>query len=83
MGTQFVGMKDFRQNMAQYTKDAKKKNIRLIVLRKNVPVFEVNPIDEKEYVYLKLKDELAESEEQIKKGESYSQEEIMKEFGLL
>lgn len=83
MTTKFVGMKDFRQNMSQYTKEAKIKNIRIIVLNKNVPVLEVNPINEKEYAYLKLSKELEQSEEQIKKGKSYSQEEVMKEFGLL
>lgn len=76
-------MKDFRQNMSKYTKEANVKNIRIIVLKKNVPVFEVNPIDEKEYAYLKLSEELEKSEEQIKKGKSYSQKEVMEEFGLL
>lgn len=83
MNTKFVGMKDFRQNMSQYTKEAKIKNIRIIVLNKNVPVLEVNPINEKEYAYLKLSEELNRSEKQIKQGKSYSQEEVMKEFGLL
>lgn len=82
MNTKFVGMKDFRQNMSQYTKEANRQNIRIIVLNKNVPVLEVNPIDEKEYAYLKLSEELKKSEQQIKKGESYTQEEVMKEFGL-
>jgi hypothetical protein len=83
MITKFVGMKDFRQNMSHYTKQAKNRKIKFIVLKKNVPVLEVNPIDEKEYAYTKLSKELAESEKQIKKGEYYTQEEVMAEFGLL
>lgn len=83
MTTKFVGMKDFRQNMSQYTKQANSKKIKFIVLKKNVPVLEINPIDEKEYVYTKLSKELDESEKQIKKGKFYTQEEVMKEFGLL
>jgi len=83
MKTKFVGMKDFRQNMSQYTKEANLKNIRIIVLNKNVPVLEVNPIDEKEYAYMKLSKELKESELQIAEGKSSSQEEVMEEFGLL
>ena len=83
MNTKFVGAKDFRQNMSQYTKEAKAKNIRIVILNKNVPVLEVNPIDEKEYAYLKLSKELRESEKQIENGKSYSQEEVMEEFGLL
>lgn len=82
MTTKFIGMKDFRQNMSKYTKESNEKNIQFIVLRKNVPVLEVNPINEKEYAYIKLSKELEESEKQIKQGEFYTQEEVMKEFGL-
>lgn len=54
MTTQFVGMKDFRQNMSKYTEQANKKNIRYIVLKKNTPVLEINPIDEQNYTYAKV-----------------------------
>ena len=82
MTTKFVGMKDFRQNISQYMKQANAEKIRFIVLKKNVPVLEVNPIDEKEFAYSKLSNELKKSEKQIKKGEFYTQDEVMKEFGL-
>jgi len=83
MTTKFVGMKDFRQNMSKYTKESNQKGIKLIVLKKNVPVLEINPINEKEYAYIKLSKELEESEKQIKDGKFYTQEEAMKEFGLI
>lgn len=83
MVTKFLGMKEFRQNMAKYTFEAKKKNIRFIILKKNVPVLEISPIDEKDFAYMKLSKELKESEEQIESGKFYTQEEVMKEFGLL
>lgn len=83
MTTKFIGMKDFRQNMSQYTAQANKQQIKFIVLKKNVPVLEINPINEKEYAFIRLSKELEESEKQIKYGKSYSQEEVMKEFGLL
>ena len=83
MTTKFVGMKDFRQNMSQYTAQANSKKIKFIVLKKNVPVLEINPIDEKDYAYSKLSKELEESEKQIKEGKNYTQEEVMMEFGLL
>jgi hypothetical protein len=83
MTTKFIGMKDFRQNMSQYTAQANKQQIKFIVLKKNVPVLEISPIDEKEYAFIRLSKELEESEKQIKEGKSYSQEEVMKEFGLL
>lgn len=83
MTTKFVGMKDFRQNMSRYTAQANSEKIKFIVLKKNVPVLEINPIDEKDYAYTKLSKELQESEQQIKEGKIYTQEEVMTEFGLL
>jgi hypothetical protein len=83
MITKFVGMKEFRQNMSQLTAQARSQNIKFIVLKKNVPVLEINPIDEKEYAYIKLSEELQESEKQIKAGKFHTQEEVMSEFGLL
>jgi len=83
MTTKFVGMKDFRQNMSKYTAQANAKQVRYIILKKNIPVLEINPIDEKEFTYIKLSKELQESEKQIKEGKFYTQEEVMKEFGLI
>jgi len=83
MTTKFVGMKDFRQNMSQYTAQANSEKIKFIILKKNIPVLEITPIDEKEYTYTKLSKELDESEAQIKEGKFYTQEEVMGEFGLL
>ena len=83
MTTKFIGMKDFRQHIAGYTKDARVHNIRFIILKKNVPVFEVKPIDEKEFTLEKLAEEIKTAREEVKKGKVYSQQEIMEEFGLL
>ncbi|MEK7673377.1 MAG: hypothetical protein AAB373_05855 [Patescibacteria group bacterium] len=83
MTTQFLGIKDFRQNLATFTKKSKNENIRYIILKKNVPVFEVRPIDEKDFVLEKLVQDVKHAEEQIKKGNYYTQEEVMKEFGLI
>jgi hypothetical protein len=69
--------------MSQYTVQANDKKIKFIVLKKNIPVLEIIPIDEKEYAYIKLSKELEESEKQIKDGKFYTQEEVMTEFGLL
>lgn len=83
MTTKFVGLKDFRQNLSSYTEEAKVKNIRFIVLRKNEPVLEVKPLNEKEFTFEKLAAEIAEAREDVKHGRVYTQEEIMREFGLL
>lgn len=83
MKTKFVGMKEFRQNLASYTKKSRSGGIRYIVLKKNVPVLEVKPIDEKEFAKQMFKEKLDKSYEQFKRGEYYTREQIMKEFGLL
>ena len=82
MTTKFIGIKDFRLNLASYTKEAKMKNIRFIILRKNIPVLEVKSLDEKEFTLEKLAAEIAEAREDVKKGRVYTEEQIMKEFGL-
>lgn len=83
MTTKFIGMKDFRQNISSYTKKAKKMKIRFIIFKKNKPVLEVRPVDEKQIMMTKLEEEVAEARKQVKCGDTYTQEEIMKEFGLL
>lgn len=82
MTTKFIGMKEFRQNLAGYTKEAKKKNVRFIVLKKNVPVLEVKALDEKEFTLEKLAAEIAKAREQVKKGEVYTEEGVLKMLGL-
>ena len=82
MTTELIGMKDFRQNMASFTKKARKKNVRYIVLKKNIPVLEIRPIDEKDFVFEKLTIEIEEARKDIKKKKVYSHEQIMNEFGL-
>lgn len=82
MITKFIGMKEFRQNMATYVK-ATKKGLRYVILKKNVPVLDVRPIDEKQFAMEKLSAELEEARNDVRAGRIYSQDEIMKEFGLL
>lgn len=84
MTIKFIGMKEFRQNLAHYTEAIRKDgNVSYIILRKNVPVLKVSPVDEKEFMMEKLRQELDEAEASYRRGENYTQEEIMKEFGLL
>jgi len=82
MTTQLIGMKEFRQNLATVAKNARKNQIKYIVLKKNVPIFEVSPIDEKQFLLDKLVCEIKNAEKEIKSGAYYTQDEIMKEFGL-
>lgn len=81
MTTKFIGIKDFRRNLSSYAKTAKIKNIRIIILKKNIPILEIKAIDEKDFVLEKLTKEIKEARKQVKKGLTHTQEELMKEFG--
>ncbi|MBD3330336.1 hypothetical protein GF354_02275 [Candidatus Peregrinibacteria bacterium] len=83
MTTKIIGIKKFRENITSLWKEAKKKKIRYIVMYHSTPVMEVNPIDDDALILEKLAKDIAEAREQVKRGEVYTQEEVMKEFGLL
>ena len=82
MTTRLVGLKDFRQNLATYTKTAQQKNFRYIVLKKNVPVLEVRSLSPKESAMEQLAVEIAEARAQVKRGKVYTQEEVAEMFGF-
>ena len=44
MTTKFIGIKEFRQNISKLAKRSIKNNQRLVVLNRNTPIFEVNPL---------------------------------------
>lgn len=79
---QLVGMKAFRQNMASYANRARKLKKSFIVLRKNVPVFEVKPVDEKKLALQKLIEETKVSREQVKRGQVFTPEEVDRILGF-
>ncbi len=82
MITKFIGLKQFRQNLADCTKQVQSKKVRYIVLKKNAPMFEVKAVDEKKIFRDKFVADLKVAEDDIKAGRVYTQEQIMKEFGL-
>lgn len=82
MTTKIIGIKKFRENITNIWKGAKKKKIRYIVMYHSEPILEVNPINEKELILENLAKDIAEAREQVKKGEVYTEEEVLKELGL-
>lgn len=81
MNTKFIGVKDFRQNMAEYAKKAQSKKTRFIVMNRNKPLFEIAPFEEGED-YSSLYDSIMRAKADVAAGNFYTQEEIMKEFGV-
>jgi PHD/YefM family antitoxin component YafN of YafNO toxin-antitoxin module len=81
MTTKFIGIKDFRQNMAEYAKLARAKTARYVVMNRNVPMFEVTPFDEDEnldYLFDKVMAAKAEADA----GLVVSQDEVLTKLGL-
>jgi hypothetical protein len=82
MNTKFIGIKDFRQNMAFYAKEARTKRNRLVVTCRNTPLFAIEPFDESEN-YESLYNKLVKAKSDLAAGRIYTEEEIMKEFGVI
>lgn len=82
MTTKLIGLKEFRLNLASYTKEVESGNVRLIVLKKNKPVLEINPISFKEFTLENLRKDISDARNQSKKGEVYTLEEAKEKLGL-
>lgn len=80
--TKFIGTKQLRQNMAKISKDAQKKNERIIVLRKNQPVFELRPLSAEDFIIESFRRDIDEARSDKKKGMVKSQAEVEKLLGL-
>ena len=82
MNVQFIGIKEFRQNMAAICAAAVKKGQQLIIMRKNKPLFELRPLKPSQEGYAEFLRGVQESREDVKKGRSYSLKEVEKLLGM-
>lgn len=78
MTTAFIGMKEFRQNMAKISDEACKSMRRLIILKKDQPMFELRPLSKKEA----FEEDLVMRLERAKTGKTYTTAEVRKRLGL-
>jgi len=79
MVTKLVGIKEFRANISEYAKKARKGNVRFIVMNRNNPLFELKPFAEDAELDSLFAD-ILKAKEDIKRGRVYSQEDILAEF---
>lgn len=82
MTTQFIGIKEFRQHMAKVSADARRRKCRLIILRKNKPVFAVTPLSEKDVFEQDLLRRVEKAERDLQAGRTLSTKELQKRLGL-
>ncbi|MBU0546102.1 hypothetical protein KKA13_02505 [Patescibacteria group bacterium] len=82
MVTKMIGVKEFRQNIAGYYRQAKKNNWRYIILNRNKPIFEVTAIKRQNIGLEKLTADISDARHSIKKGKWYSEAEVRRKLGL-
>ncbi len=80
--TKFIGIKELRQNMAKVSARAYKRNERLIVLRKNEPIFELRPLSSKDSLIETFRRDIGVAQSDILAGKVYTQKEVRKILGL-
>jgi len=81
MTTKFIGIKEFRQNIADYADQARTGDVRLVVMNRMKPLFEIKPFADDVYLD-EFVDSITEAERDVAAGRVHSQAEVMKEFGL-
>lgn len=82
MTTKFIGIKEFRQNISKIAKNSKKNNQRLIVLNRNTPIFEVNPLSDADQTLESLAMGIQQGLADAKAGRVYTQAQVESMLGL-
>ena len=78
MTTKFIGVKEFRQNIAPLYKQAIKKKIRFIILNRNKPIFDIRPLSKEDATLEKLAFDIQEAREDVKKRKVYTSKQARK-----
>lgn len=79
MNTSFVGIKEFRANLTEYAKRARKGDTRYVIVNRNTPLFELTPFAEDETLDSFVAD-IVKAERDIATGRFVTHEDILKEL---
>lgn len=82
MTTKFIGVKEFRQNIAKIAKNSKMHNQRLVILNRNTPIFEVRPLSGKDVTLESLALGIEQGLRDAKAGRVYTQTQVETMLGL-
>jgi hypothetical protein len=82
MATKFVGLKELRQNMAKISSSALRNKDRVIVLKKNTPLFELRPLHEEDIALMVFARDIEEARRSARKGKTYATDEVREMLGL-
>lgn len=82
MTTKFIGIKEFRQNISKIAQSSKKNKQRFVVLNRNTPIFEVNPLSGTDVTLESLALGIQQGLDDAKAGRVYTQAEVESILGL-
>ncbi len=82
MTTQFIGIKEFRQNISTLTRTARRQGTRFIILNKNKPMLDVRPISNEDATLEQLAYDIERAREDVRAGRLYTLNELKKDLGL-
>jgi antitoxin (DNA-binding transcriptional repressor) of toxin-antitoxin stability system len=82
MTTRFIGLKELRHRLTHVASRARLRRERVIVLRKNEPIFELRPLSKKDAILERLAADLKKAERDVKAGRLYSQRDVERALGL-
>lgn len=77
--TTFIGIKEFRQNIAKFAKTAREKKERIVVMSRNQPLFEVTPFSDDENLDSLVAD-IAAARADVAAGRTLTHEEMLAQF---
>ena len=79
MNTKFVGIKEFRQNISGYAKQAQAGDSRFVIMNRNKPMFAVTPFTDQDNLSSLVAD-IAAARAEAAAGRTFSHAEMMAEF---
>jgi len=82
MTTRFVGLKELRSSMSRITQEASRLRQRLIVLKKNRPLFELRPLSADDMALWAFHKEIEDARQSARQGKTYSTKQVRQMLGL-
>ena len=79
--TKFIGIKEFRQNIAKFAKTARDKKERIVVMSRTKPLFEIKPFADDVFLD-SFVESVLHAERDVAAGNVHSEADVMKELGI-
>ena len=81
--TRTVSIREFRENMTKFLREAQEKNVHFVIMRHAEPIAHVTPLKKKRQNTLEqLKKDIAEERREVREGKLYTPEQVLKMLDL-